>query len=113
LYLASVIDIGSRRLLGYSVANHMRTEFLTDALEMAVATRGGRGTGVIAHADRGPQYGSNDYLEFCQTHQLRPSAGRTGICWDNSVAESFWASLKRECLQGRVFANPSRGPPQD
>jgi transposase InsO family protein len=104
LYLASVIDIGSRRLLGYSMAEHMRTELVTDALEMAVAARGGNVAGVIAHADRGSQYGSNDYLDFCQAHQLRPSAGRTGICWDNSVAESFWASLKRECLQGRVFA---------
>ena len=59
--------------------------------------------GVIAHADRGSQYTSNDYLEFCQQHQLRPSVGRTGVCWDNAVAESFWESLKRECLQGRVF----------
>ena len=50
------------------------------------------------------QYTSNDYLDHCQRHQLRPSVGRTGVCWDNSVAESFWASLKRECLQGRVFA---------
>ncbi|MGE4163942.1 MAG: IS3 family transposase [Vicinamibacterales bacterium] len=104
LYLASVIDIGSRRLLGYSMADHMRTELVTDALEMAVAARGGNVAGVIAHADRGSQYGSTGYLDFCQAHQLRPSAGRTGICWDNSVAESFWASLKRECLQGRVFA---------
>ena len=50
------------------------------------------------------QYTSNDYLEFCQRHQIRPSVGRTGVCWDNAVAESFWESLKRECLQGRVFA---------
>jgi putative transposase len=104
LYLASVIDIGSRRLLGYSMAAHMRTELVTSALDMAVAARGGKVVGVIAHADRGSQYSSNDYLDFCQAHQLRPSAGRTGICWDNSVAESFWASLKRECLQGRLFA---------
>jgi len=104
LYLASVIDIGSRRLLGYSMAAHMRTELVTGALDMAVAARGGDAAGVIAHADRGAQYSSNDYLDFCLAHQLRPSAGRTGICWDNSVAESFWASLKRECLQGRTFA---------
>ena len=55
-------------------------------------------------ADRGSQYTSNAYLDHCQRHQLRPSVGRTGVCWDNSIAESFWASLKRECLQGRVFA---------
>ena len=50
------------------------------------------------------QYTSNDYLDFCQRHQLRPSVGRVATCFDNAVAESFWASLKRECLQGRVFA---------
>ena len=82
----------------------MRTELVTGALTMAVAARGGHTAGVIAHADLGSQYTSNDYLEFCQRHQLRPSVGRTGVCWDNAVAESFWESLKRECVQDRVFA---------
>jgi putative transposase len=104
LYLASVLDLGSRRLLGYSMADHMRTELVLDALGMAIAARDGVVAGVIAHADRGSQYTSNDYLEFCQTHQLRPSVGRVATCFDNAVAESFWASLKRECIQGRVFA---------
>jgi putative transposase len=104
LYLASVLDLGSRRLLGYSMADHLRTKLVLDALTMAVAARGGAVAGVIAHADRGSQYTSNDYLEFCHSHQLRPSVGRTGVCWDNAVAESFWESLKRECVQGRVFA---------
>jgi putative transposase len=104
LFLAGVVDLGSRRLLGYSMAEHMRTELVTDALTMAVAARGGNVEGVIAHADRGSQYTSNDYLEFCQRHQLRPSVGRTGVCWDNAVVESFWESLKRECINGRVFA---------
>jgi putative transposase len=104
LFLASVLDLGSRRLLGYSMAEHMRTELVTDALEMALSARGGAAAGVIAHADRGSQYTSNDYLDFCAAHQLRPSAGRTGICFDNAVAESFWESLKREGIQGRTFA---------
>ena len=104
LYLASVIDIGSRRLLGYSMADHMRTGLVIDALNAAITARGGDVAGVIAHADRGSQYTSNDYLDFCQCHQLRPSVGRVATCFDNAVAESFWASLKRECLQGRVFA---------
>jgi putative transposase len=104
LYLASVLDLGSRRMLGYSMADHMRTELVLDALGMAVAARDGDVAGVIGHADRGSQYTSNDYLDFCQLHQIRPSVGRTGVCWDNAVAESFWESLKRECLQGRVFA---------
>ena len=106
LYLASVLDLGSRRLLGYSMADHMRTELVLDALAMAVAARGGDKTvaGVVAHADRGSQYTSNDYIDYCQDRQMRPSVGRTGVCWDNAVAESFWESLKRECVQGRVFA---------
>jgi transposase InsO family protein len=104
LFLASVLDLGSRRLLGYSMADHMRTELVLDALTMAVTARGGAVAGVIAHADRGSQYTSNDYIDFCTAHQMRPSVGRTGICYDNAVAESFWESLKRECLQGRVFA---------
>ena len=104
LYLASVLDLGSRRLLGYSMADHMRTELVLDALAMAVTARAGDVAGVIAHADRGTQYTSNDYLDYCLAHQLRPSVGRTGVCWDNAVAESFWESLKRECIQDRVFA---------
>ncbi|MGH3839460.1 MAG: IS3 family transposase [Pseudonocardiaceae bacterium] len=105
LYLASVLDLGSRRLLGYSMAGHMRTELVLDALGMAVAARGDDAVaGVIAHADRGSQYTSNDYVDFCQDRKMRPSAGQTGVCWDNAVAESFWESLKRECLQGRIFA---------
>ena len=102
--MASVLDLGSRRLLGYSMADHMRTELVLNALDMAVAARNDTVADVIAHADRGAQYTSNDYLEFCRTRQMRPSVGRTGVCWDNAVAESFWESLKRECLQGRVFA---------
>ena len=104
LFLASVLDLGSRRLIGYSMADHMRTELVLDALTMAVAARAGTVAGVIAHADRGSQYTSNDYLDFCHARQLKPSVGRTGICFDNAVAESFWSSLKRECLQGRIFA---------
>ena len=103
LYMASVVDVGSRRMLGYSMADHMRTELVTDALTMALAARGGTVEGVIAHADRGSQYTSIEYLDFCADHHLRASVGRTGVCWDNAVAESFWASLKRECVKGRIF----------
>jgi transposase InsO family protein len=106
LFLASVLDLGSRRLLGYSMAEHMRTELVLDALAMAIAARGGDDAvaGIISHADRGTQYTSNDYLDYCHERHLRPSVGKTGVCWDNAVAESFWESLKRECIQGRIFA---------
>jgi hypothetical protein len=89
LFLASVLDLGSRRLLGYSMADHMRSELVLDALGMAVAARGGDHAvhGVIVHADRGSQYTSNDYLDYCQAQgrQLRPSVGRTGVCWDKAL----------------------------
>jgi len=105
LYLAGVLDLGSRRLLGYSMADHMRTELVTGALTMALGARGGKPAvaGCIAHADRGTQYTSNDYLDFCADNGLRPSVGRTGICYDNAVMESFWESLKRECVQGQIY----------
>jgi transposase InsO family protein len=80
--MASVLDLGSRRLLGYSMADHMRTELVLDALAMAVAARDGIVAGVIAHADRGSQYTSNEYLDFCHAHQLRASVGRVGDSFD-------------------------------
>ena len=82
LYMASVLEIGSRRLVGYAMADHMRTELVTDALATAINTRGGTVTDVIAHADRGTQYTSYEYLTFCATNGLRPSVGRTGSCYD-------------------------------
>jgi transposase InsO family protein len=105
LYLAGVLDLGSRRCIGYSMADHMRTELVTDALAMALDARGGKPAvaGCIAHADRGCQYTSNDYLDFCADNGLRPSVGRTGICYDNAVSESFWESLKRECIKGQIY----------
>jgi transposase InsO family protein len=105
LYLASVLDLGSRRLLGYSMAGHMRTELVADALEMAIGARGGDVSRVIFHSDRGGQYMSGDYTELLVNHQMRQSAGRTGVCFDNSVAESFWSSLKRELVHRYIFAD--------
>ncbi len=103
LYLASVLDLGSRRLVGYAMDDHMRTELVADALGMAVATRGGGVDGVIFHSDRGAQYLSADYQNLVRGHGMRQSVGRTGVCWDNSVAESFWSSLKRELVHRYRF----------
>lgn len=103
LYLAAVIDLGSRRAIGYSMAHHMRDELVIDALHMAVSARGRYMAGTIAHADQGSQYTSYDYLDYCHAHGLRPSAGSVGDCFDNAVAESFWATLKRECVNGQIF----------
>jgi putative transposase len=104
LFLASVLDLGSRRLLGYSMNTHMRTELVTDALDMAVATRGGHSQDVIFHGDRGAQYLSGLYRARLADLGMRQSLGRTGICWDNSVAEAFWSSLKRELVHRHRFA---------
>ena len=103
LYLASVLDLGSRRLLGYSMADHMRTELVADALTMAAGARAGATTGIIFHGDRGSQYLSGDYRQLIDALEMRQSVGRTGVCWDNSVAESFWSSLKRELVHRYRF----------
>jgi putative transposase len=104
LYAASVLDLGSRRLVGYSMAEHMRTELVADALKMAAATRGGRTAGIIFHSDRGSQYLSSDYQQLIADLDMVQSVGRTGVCWDNAVAESFWSSLKRELVHRYRFA---------
>ena len=98
LYLATVIDVFSRRIIGWAMAAHMRSELVEDALKMAVATRHGRVGGVIFHSDRGGQYGSHAYRRLCARYRIRRSAGRTGICWDNALAESVFASLKKEVI---------------
>jgi putative transposase len=89
LYLASVLDLGSRRLLGYSMADHMRTELVADALTMAAGARGGATAGIIFHGDRGSQYLAGDYRQQIAELGMVQSVGRTGVCWDNSVAESL------------------------
>jgi transposase InsO family protein len=104
LYLATVIDLGSRRLLGYAMANHMRTQLIIDALDMAAGIRGGRTRGIIFHSDRGSQYMSKDYAKAMWRHRMRQSVGRTGVCWDNAVAESWFSSLKRELVSRYRFA---------
>jgi transposase InsO family protein len=97
LYLATVIDIASRRVVGFALAEHLRTELVADALTNAVAARDPV-PGVIFHADRGCQYTSGDYATLAGDLGVTLSTGRTGQCWDNALAESFFASLKGECL---------------
>jgi transposase InsO family protein len=97
LYLATVIDIASRRVVGFTLAEHLRTELVADALANAVAARD-PAAGVIFHADRGCQYTSWDYAILAGDLEVVLSHGRTGQCWDNALAESFFASLKGECL---------------
>lgn len=96
LYLATVIDIATRRLIGWSINTHMRTDLVIDALDAAVAARGGQVDGVIFHSDRGSQYTSSDFADACHRNGIRRSMGRIGSSYDNAMAEAFFASLKRE-----------------
>jgi transposase InsO family protein len=97
LYLATVIDIASRRIVGYALADHLRTELVASALANAVAARD-PAPGVIFHADRGCQYTSAAFASLASGHGVTLSHGRTGQCWDNALAESFFASIKGELL---------------
>jgi transposase InsO family protein len=97
LYLATVIDIASRRIVGYALADHLRTELVSAALANAVAARD-PGPGVIFHADRGCQYTSAEFAALASDCAVSLSHGRTGQCWDNALAESFFASIKGELL---------------
>ncbi|MFJ7272648.1 IS3 family transposase [Streptomyces sp. NPDC099050] len=104
LYLACVIDIRSHRVLGYSMAPHMRAGLVIDALQAAIAARGGEVTGVIFHADRGSQYTSAAFAQVCDQYGIRRSMGRVGSSYDNALAESFWQGLKRETMHGKLFS---------
>ena len=98
LYLATVIDCYSRRLVGWAIADHMRTSLVEDALKAAAATRGSL-AGSIFHSDHGSVYTSKDYAKLCKKLGVTQSMGAVGTSADNALAESFNATLKREVLQ--------------
>ncbi|MFF8235124.1 IS3 family transposase [Streptomyces caelestis] len=105
LYLATVIDIASRRVIGWATADHLRTDLVADAL--TAACRGRRPTRpVIFHSDRGCQDTSQQFASLATEFGVRLSVGRTGQCWDNALAESFFATIKRELLDTSSW--PSR-----
>jgi putative transposase len=101
-YLATVIDLSSRRIVGWAMADHMRTELVTDALSMALSTRR-PDAGVIFHSDRGRQYTSKDFAGLATANGVVLSIGRKGECWDNAAAESFFATIKRELVDTRSW----------
>ncbi|WP_406729538.1 IS3 family transposase [Streptomyces sp. GD-15H] len=102
LYLAVVLDLFSRRIVGWAMADHMRTELVTDALAMAVTARRPR-PGLVHHSDKGSQYTSLTFGQRCDEAGIRPSTGRTGSCFDNAVTESFFASLETELIDRTAF----------
>ncbi|HZP15324.1 MAG TPA: IS3 family transposase [Nocardioides sp.] len=101
-YLATVIDLASRRVVGWALADHMRTELVEEALEMAFIGRRPP-PGAIFHSDRGCQYTSKDYAELARANGMVLSVGLAGECWDNAVAESFFATIKRELIDTRSW----------
>jgi putative transposase len=95
--MATVIDIASRRVVGYALADRLRTELPAAALANAVAARN-PDPGVIFHSDRGCQYTSAAFASLASDYDITLSLGRTGQCWDNALSESFFASIKGELL---------------
>jgi transposase InsO family protein len=104
MFLCAVRDGHSRKVLGYSISDHIGAEMVTDAIDAAVAARGGRCRGTILHSDRGGEYTAHLTAKACLRHGLRRSMGATGICWDNSPAESFWSTFKHEHYYRHAYA---------
>lgn len=107
LYLATVIDLTTRMVLGWQLAPHMRTSLIIDALQMALDTSHLTPEAVF-HSDRGTQYTSATFAAFTAKNGIRRSVGRTGVCWDNAAAESFFATLKNEMYYRQHFATHAR-----
>ena len=107
LYLATVIDLATRMVVGWQTADHMRTSLVIDALSMARKHRHVRRDAVF-HSDRGCQYTSAEFTRFCRGINVRTSVGRTGVCWDNAAAESFFATLKNEMYYRQRFPTRAR-----
>ena len=103
LYLATVIDLASRRVVGWSMADHMRTALVGDALHMAIAARR-PAPGLMFHSDRGTQYTSAEFTDLLAEHEMVQSLSRPRQCWDNAVAESFFSSLKEELIHRQSWA---------
>ncbi|MFB9984683.1 IS3 family transposase [Mesorhizobium kowhaii] len=102
LYLAVVVDLYARKVVGWSMKASLSKELALDALLMAVWRRK-PASRVVVHSDQGSQYGSDDFKRFCQAHNLEPSMSRRANCWGNAVAESFFSSLKKERIRKRIY----------
>jgi len=102
LYLATVMDLYSRRIVGWSMADHLRTELCLDALQMAIKQRT-KIRGLVHHSDRGVQYASDRYRAALKAQGIECSMSRRADCWDNAVAESFFGTLKNELIYRRPW----------
>lgn len=104
LYLAAVIDLCSRKGIGWAAADHLRAELPVEALRMALTHRRPAGA-LLHHSDRGVQYASDAYQSLLAEHGIEPSMSRVGNCWDNAVVESFFSTLKRELVHHESYAS--------
>jgi putative transposase len=102
LYLATVIDCHTKAVVGWSMADHMKSSLVVNAFKMAATNIELPGDGIF-HSDRGAQYTSDTFRAVLAEHGVRPSVGRTGQCWDNAMAESFFAAIKNEWLNRTVY----------
>lgn len=102
LYLAAVMDLHSRMIVGWSMKSTLDRSIVLDAILMAVWRRKPK-QAVLVHSDQGSQYGSDDWTRFCKDNRLEPSMSRRGNCWDNAVAESFFSSLKKEKIRKHIY----------
>ncbi len=104
MYLCAIRDGHSRRVLGHVVADHIGADMVCQAIDAAVVRRGGGVAGTVLHSDRGGEFTAALTMRACGRHKLKRSMGDTGICWDNSPAESFWSTFKHEYYYRHTFA---------
>ena len=105
MYLAVIIDLFSRRVVGWAMADHMRTELVLDALEAALGSRAPSDAGLLHHSDRGSQYASDAFQARLHAAGIKCSMSRKANCWDNAVAESFFSTLKTELVHNVIFTS--------
>jgi len=107
LYLAGVMDLFSRKIVGWSMGTRMPTDLVTDALAMALQRRKPQ-AGLLHHSDRGVQYASDEYQQLLKAHGIEASMSRRGDCYDNAAMESFWGTLKTELVNHERYASPAQ-----
>lgn len=103
LYVAAVMDLFSRKIIGWAMADHMQTDLVSDALKMAIEQRRPNES-LLHHTDRGVQYASDEYQQLLSRYGIRGSMSGKGDCWDNAAMESFWATLKTELVYRNNYA---------